>query len=281
MQEHDIVPADQVPAEHLHRTFALAFADYLLGPFTMGLDTWPLFLARQGVDLTLSRVAVRGGTPEAFVLVAPRPRHQRWRLGTMGAVPAARGSGAAPRLLDDFVRRAQQAELRGVELECFAQNERGLRLYTGRGFAEVAPLYGYTRAEQGAADDQACNVGREVALDDAFQWLDRCQADLPLQVTSGSLAALPVRLRAWQHGGAQAVLSENAAGTVTLHSLVDLSPGQEDAQALVGGLLRALADREFHVPQLQRPDVGGEALERMGFERLALHQLYLRREFTA
>ncbi|MGV3493102.1 MAG: GNAT family N-acetyltransferase [Ramlibacter sp.] len=281
MQEHDIVPADRVPPAQLHHAFSLAFADYLLGPFTMGLDAWPQFLARQGVDLPLSRVALRRGTPEAFALVAPRPDRQRWRLGTMGAVPAARGSGIAARLLDDFAARAQQAELRGVELECFAQNERALRLYTGRGFAQVAPLYGYARAADLPLPQAPGIAGTETDLADACDWLDRCGADLPLQVTPRSLRALPVRLRAWRHGSAQLVFSVADAGPVTLHSLVDASPAQADAQALVTGLLHACAGCAFHVPQLQRPDVGGEALERLGFARLPLHQLYLRREFPA
>lgn len=281
MQEHDIAPADRVPASQLHEAFALAFADYLLGPFTMDLDAWPRFLSRQGVDLALSRVALRGGRPEAFALVAPRPDQRRWRLGTMGAVPAARGSGIAGRLLDDFVARARPAGLRGVELECFAQNERALRLYTGRGFALLAPLFGYARSADRPPPQAAGSAGAEVELAHARDWLDRCGADLPLQVTPRSLRALPLRLRAWRQGSAQLVFSCTDAGPVTLHSLVDTAPAQEDAQALVTALLQACAGRAFHVPQLQRQDVGGEALERLGFERLPLHQLYLRRDFPA
>eukprot|EP01137_Pigoraptor_chileana_P018688 Opistho-2@78628 len=135
--------AELAPGQ-LHAAFGLAFSDYLIGPFQVGLAQWPQFLARQGVDLGLSRALLRGETLLAFALVAPRAR--RWRLATMGAVPAARGSGAAPQLLDDFVQRARAAGLAEVELEVFAQNERALRLYQCRGLIAMQRMQGLEAA---------------------------------------------------------------------------------------------------------------------------------------
>jgi ribosomal protein S18 acetylase RimI-like enzyme len=278
MRDHDIVAADALPAAQLHQAFGEAFADYLLGPFTMPLDAWPQFLGRQGIDLAQSKVALRTGAPVAFALVAPRPHTRRWRLGTTGALPSARGSGIARWLLDDFVARAAAAGQRGVELECFAQNERALRLYASRGFAEVSPLYGYTRAAATPLPPVHGDPSREVGRAEAFDWLDaQADADLPLQVTPVSLRALPLDLRAQRLGDALLVYSQ-APAQLTFDSLVDRSPRQHDATGLVSALLHAHPGCSFHVPQLQRPDWGGEALELLGFQRLPLHQVYLRRD---
>jgi len=281
MHELSFTAGDAVRPAALHAAFVSAFSDYLLGPFNLPVDQWPVFVGRQGADLAQSRLAWRDGQILAFALVAPRPEIGYWRLATMGAVPEARGSGAAPALLDDFIARAGAAGMRGVELECFAQNERAVRLYRGRGFEAVHPLYGYVRAAGSRVPEEAgAAEAAVVALPDAFAWLDQCNlelGDLLLQVTPVALRALPVALQAWRMGSAQLVFSLGAADALTIHSLVDRSAPQQDAQALVARLVRDHGDRRFVVPQLQRPDLGGAALERLGFERQPLHQLMMRR----
>ncbi|MCG2595741.1 GNAT family N-acetyltransferase [Ramlibacter sp. XY19] len=269
MAEFHLVPADRVDPQRLHAAFGAAFADYLIGPFQLAPSQWPQFLGRQAVDLGLSRVAVEGDAVLAFCFVAPRPAWRRWRLATMGAVPQARGTGVAPALLDEFIARAPG----GVELECFAQNTRALRLYEGRGFAVRDALYGYTFTA--TASSPRRREPSAPALEDAFTWLDG--RDLPLQVTGAALRALPVPLQAWREGSAQLVFSEAAERKVVIHSLVDGDAGQRDAQALVEALLGRYAEWTIHVPQLQRREVGGEALERLSFERLPLHQVWMMR----
>ncbi|MDP3761859.1 MAG: GNAT family N-acetyltransferase [Ramlibacter sp.] len=281
MSDLKFVPADTLAPDTLHTAFASAFSDYLLGPFNLPLEQWPVFIGRQAADLSLSRAALRDGHLLAFALVAPRPEIGHWRLATMGAVPEARGSGAAPALLDDFIARAAAAGMRGVELECFAQNERAQRLYRARGFEPVHPLYGYVRAAGAPLPtDDSAGVASNIDVSTAFAWLDQCNiefGDLPLQVTPPSLRAQPVALQAWQRGSAQLVFAESGPDTVVIHSLVDRERGQEDAQALVAQLVRQHLACRIAVPQLQRPDLGGEALERLGFERQPLHQLLMRR----
>ncbi len=275
-----LIPAGAVAPRLLHAAFGAAFADYLI-PFRLGLEQWPQFLGRQGVDLTASRVAVREGQPIAFALVAPRPDLGHWRLATMGALPQARGSGAAPALLDDFIARAAAAGMASVELECFEQNARALRLYRGRGFQPLHPLYGYTRSAGAAAPQGEAAAGVAVVRHgDAFQWIEalgRAHRDLPFQVTPPSLRALPVKLQAWRAGSAQLVFSQAADGTLTIHCLLDAEPGQRDAQALVAAVMERHPSQRVNVPQLQRLDLGGLALERLGFVRQPLHQLLLRR----
>jgi hypothetical protein len=99
-------------------------------------------------------------------------------------------------------------------------------------------------------------------------------------VTRPVLAAATQRLQAWQHGRAQLVFSAAAEAPVFVHSLVDLDPAQQGAQRLLEALLGRYRQRELQLPQLQRDDLGGEALERLGFVPLPLYQWWMRRALT-
>lgn len=283
MPDPSFVPAGDVPAADLHAAFAAAFADYLHGPFDLSFEQWPAFTARQCVDLAASRVARLGGAIHAFALVAPRPERRSWRLATMGAVPAARGSGAAAALLDDFIARARAAGQAEVELECFAQNERAVRLYRGRGFEPVHELHGYSGAPGELRGDGAQHPVESVTLEDAFAWLEAAGprlGGLPLQVTPACLRALPVALRAWRSGRAQLIAAETAPGRLSIQSLVDEDAAQRSAQGLAAHLIAQFPGHAIDVPQLQREDLGGQALERAGLRRLPLHQLLMRRRLS-
>lgn len=267
--------ADRVPPERLHAAFGEAFADYLIGPFALPFAAWPAFLARQGIDLPLGRVALAGdGAVAAFALVAPRPASARWRLATMGARPAARGSGAAPALLDDLVARATTAGVPAIELEVFAQNERARRLYAGRGFVAQHALHGFERVAGAAGATAIEPVPVDLAA--ASRWLERhAPADLPLQVLGPSLAGLGLVLTAWQHGSAQLVFGRAGDGGLVVYSLVDADARQADAAALVQVLLARHGGETIRVPALQRDDVGGRALRGAGFVQQPLHQLWM------
>ncbi|MDP3619644.1 MAG: GNAT family N-acetyltransferase [Ramlibacter sp.] len=285
MPEYEIRPASHIEPAILHGAFREAFSDYLIGPFTLGLDQWPQFLERHTIELTQSRVAMRRGDVVAFALVAPRPRIAAWRLATMGAIRSARGSGAAPALLDDFIGRARAAQVEWVELECFAQNERALRLYASRGFEAISPLYGYVREGRTMMDatvDAPVSTAEVDAIDlgDAFGFIDSVDfrlRNLPLQVTPASLRAIEGTLHAMRCGDAVIVYVETGPEALTVHSLVDADPAQTDAQSLIAALIEDHPRHRIVVPQLQRPDVGGDAMERMGFVRQPLHQVLMRK----
>lgn len=279
-----IEPAERHPAAALHQAFVQSFADYLAGPFQLSLAQWPQLLARHAVDLARSRVAVDAqGAIVAFANCAPRQgrRGPRWRLAAMGALPAARGQGAAPALLRDFLARAMAAGQTAVELEVFAQNERAARLYQGHGFVARHALFGFERAaEQSAA--QAAPY-QDLGLAAALQWLDAQEPPgLPLQMSARSLGAWAAHggpCVCWQQGQAQLVWTL-AGERVQILSLLDLDPDQADAEALVRALCRAQPQRALFVPPLLRDDLGGQALRRLGFAAQPLHQLLMERELA-
>lgn len=280
MDAPQLITAEHIAPALLHETFREAFADYLIGPFALTLEQWPAFLARQGVALRHSRVALHAGRPVAFALVAPRPERARWRLATMGALPAARGSGAAAMLLDELITRAGAEGQRALELEVFAQNERAFRLYRGRGFAVRHALYGFD-APAGGHAGAALDVAVE-AVDFAagLDWLaaaERRLDELPLQVCAPVLAALPGAPQVWRQAQAQLVFGVPEQGAITVHSLIDPAPGQPGAQALLQALRARHPGHAIRVPALQRDDLGGQALRRAGFTPQPLHQWLMHR----
>jgi len=267
----DLAPAD------LHAANLAAFADYIAGPMHLPFDQWPSLIARQGIDLARSRVAVRDGAIMSYAYVCPRPDVGRGRLAILGALPAARGTGAAPALIDDFLARAKAEGMGHAELECFAANERALRLYRSRGFEVVCALNGWKAPDEPAPADVARDL-RAVTREAALAWVDDAgrRIDwLPFQNTSRCLSAQVRPLTFWQRGRAQLAFSA-VAGTQTLvHSVIDLDPALGDAQALAEAL-RAAHPGTF-APPIFRDDLGGEALRRAGWAPHDLNQVLMRR----
>ncbi len=274
-----LLSAEDVDEQALREAFNAAFADYLIGPMTVAAEGWSGLLARQGVSLAASRVVSDGAQVLAFALVAPLPLH-RTRLATMGARPEARGGGHAPRLLDTVIGEARARGDRAMELEVFARNARALALYRSRGFEPVAELHGYTRrpgVPAAAATDRIDRID-EGGQADAVAWLDNCGVEgLPFQLGAQSIAAVTTPVKAWRCGGAQLVFSDADPTRIAVLSLVDADARQHGSRQLARVLAAHYPQAVLRMPQLLRPDRGGDALEAEGWTREPLHQLLLRR----
>jgi hypothetical protein len=196
----------------------------------------------------------------------------------MGALPAARGTGAAPALLDDFIARARSEGLPWAELECFAVNERALRLYRGRGFEVVAALNGWKLPDDAPAGERAGDM-RAVDRDVALAWLaeaDRRIEWLPYPNSARCMAAQSRPLSFWQCGGAQLVFSVVDGTPTQIHSLLDADPALRDAEALARAV--AAAHPGVFAPPILRDDLGGAALQRAGFEPHLMSQVLMKRK---
>jgi ribosomal protein S18 acetylase RimI-like enzyme len=281
MTSFTLAPADSFAAADLHAANLAAFSDYIAGPMQLAFDQWPSLIARQGIDLSLSRVAVRDGAIGSYAFVCPRVADRRWRLGIMGALPAARGSGAAPALIDDFLARAQAAGMTHAELECFALNERALRLYRSRGFEVVGPMSGWKLPADAApapARDAPAREVREIDRTTALAWLEEANrriAWLPFPNTAQCQSAQVRPLTAWQCGSALLLFSVVEGTPPQIHVLLDLDPALRDAETLALAIRAAHPDAMAH--PILRDDLGGDALGRAGFERAALNQVLMRR----
>lgn len=278
-----IAPAASFAAADLHAANLAAFSDYIAGPMQLAFDQWPSLIARQGIALGLSRVAVSDGAIASYAFVCPRESGGRWRLAIMGALPAARGTGAAPALIDDFLARAKAAGMTHAELECFAANERALRLYRSKGFGVVCPLSGWKLPADAApasapAHDASARELREVDRATALAWLEEAErriAWLPFPTTARCQSAQVRPLTAWQCGSALLLFSVLEGTPTQIHVLVDLDPALRDAETLAHAIRAAHPDA--FAPPILRDDIGGEALARAGFVRPELNQVLMRR----
>lgn len=281
MTDFTLATADGFAAADLHAANLAAFSDYVAGPMQLTFDQWPSLVARQGIALDRSRVAVIDGAIVSHAFVCPREADGRWRLAIMGALPAARGTGAAPALLDDFLTRARAEGMAHAELECFAANERALRLYRGRGFEVVCPLDGWKLPGDAApahARDALARDVREVDRATAFAWLaeaGRRIAWLPFPNTERCQAGQVRPLTSWRCGSALMLFSVLAGTPTQIHVLIDLDPALRDAETLARAIRAAHPDA--WAPPILRDDLGGAALGRAGFVRQELGQVLMRR----
>ena len=281
MTDFTLVAADTLAAADLHAANLASFADYIAGPMHLPFDQWPALIARQGIDLSRSRVAVRDGAIAAYAFACPREDEGRWRLAIMGALPAARGSGAAPALIDDFLARAKAAGMAHAELECFAANERALRLYRSRGFEVAFPLNGWKLPADAApapARDAPAREVREIDRASGLAWLEeagRRIAWLPFQNTARCQSA-QARPLTFRQCGSALMLSSVLEGTPPqIHVLLDLDPALRDAECLARAIRAAHPDA--FAPPILRDDLGGTALQRAGFVLGELNQVLMRR----
>ncbi len=263
--------ADSVESDKIRDCLNEAFSDYLFRMPTLDADGWRGFLTRQGVDLSLSRVGVREDRVEAFALVMARDSAS-WRIAVMGARPDLRGSGLAPRLLDETLEDARSRGLSTVELEVFAQNERAFRLYVSRGMKPVSSLFGYEAVAGSPGFDVPV---QPVTLDQArlrAEEIERASAlRLPWQVGPAAINRLPGTAQCWQHGSAQVVYSE-MTGLIHIQSLLDSSTDYQCAEKLLGALRAAFPEAVLRAPQLQAEHGAAQAFRSAQWTEAALFQ---------
>ena len=277
-----IVAAGEVAPQALAEAFNASFANYVAGTMSLDVPGLATFMARQGADAALSRVAVDGaGRPLGFVFIGRRPERDgpRCRVGAMGLLPETRGSGLAQRLLDAAVTEAASRGDAAIELEVFEQNPRAHRLYLGFGFAEVMPLYGYTcEASTVKGAEAASPVPNVLPLAAAADWLAQQPSDMPFQQSAHLLRAPATRGTAWQAGTALLVFDvPQDSGVLPLRVVYEANAASGSLAGLVKRLAAEHPQRRLQMPALLAPQLGGDVLERLGFVRQPLHQYLMRR----
>ena len=263
--------ATTVDGEQIRDCLNAAFSDYVIRMPALDSNAWPVFLQRQGVDLVLSRVAIEGDRVNSFALVCPRS-DDRWRIAVMGARPEARGSGAAPRLLDETIEEARSRGVAFVELEVFAQNERAFRLYRSRGMESACELKGFEApAGSPARLLDTSSVSPETARRHANEIERSSIAALPWQVCGDAISRLTGMVYCWQRGTAQLVFTE-APGLIVVQSLLDSDERYASAADLLLALRATFPEAALRAPQLQVASLAAKAFEAAGWVGSPLYQ---------
>ncbi len=277
----EIVPAVEIQIAQQAATMTDAFTGYLAGDIRLNAGRYAAMLARDGIDLNLSRFALRDGEPIALGLVARRGWSSR--LAAMGVVRNAQEGGIGRILLDDLVVQARERGDRVYWLECFEQNTRGIRLYSRMGFETVQRLYGYQRDA----------LGEDVTPEDVvFEYVDPSlvgemvakhgAADLPWQISAATVINFGPPFSGVHLDSAYALISPTTNWAVMLLVLVvpEALRGQGRARQLVEALIAHYPDKAWRVPQLC-PETFVGFYEKLGFKRQELNQVQMRLDLTA
>lgn len=274
-------PAAEFEFSELAALFNDAFNGYVGGDVQLTPASFARFVAQEGVDLSLSDIAVLEGKPAAFALIA----RQGWtsRLAAMGVAKAFQGQGAGNSLLAHSFEQACSRRDRLYVLECIEQNERGVRFYRAAGFNTVRRLFSF-RLQPGSSISDI--DGDAAALAAALKQIDipavaRYVADfgaldLPWQISGFSLSRLGPPNMAFNLGPAYVVVSSPELDAVAIRSFFVL-PDQRSqgyGRRLWQALIARFPERQWLVPAVCPEEYGG-FFQNLGFEPDRLSQFQM------
>jgi len=247
------------------------FSDYIV-LIQFDLAGWLHMVVGDGIDLGLSRVLVRDGTPVGCALIAQRGWSSR--LAAMAVVPEARGQGVGRVLMDRVMDEARARGQRRMVLEVIESNDVAVRLYKGCGFRVVRRLVGYSLdagqvGEAGDLEDvDPCEVARMVTVHGL--------RDMPWQISGESLAHLGPPNRGVRLDRAYALISDPERDQVGIRTLVVERGASERKQAfrLLKALIARYPGKGWRVPALLPEELGGP-FEDVGFVQGELAQLQM------
>ncbi|MGZ6144026.1 MAG: N-acetyltransferase family protein, partial [Myxococcales bacterium] len=182
----EIRSAALYPLSGLAELYTQGFAGYLI-PINVTPETLAERVAAEDIDLSLSRVVVRGGEELGLALVARRGRESR--LAAMGIRTEARSAGAGRFLLAHVLRDARQRGERRMRLELFEANAPARALYEGSGFAAVRRLVGWECARPAADAAPLDELEPTAFAPKLSQW--PTEAPLSWQLEAATLSAPP------------------------------------------------------------------------------------------
>jgi GNAT superfamily N-acetyltransferase len=261
-----------VQAETMNR----AFEGYLAGDIHVSPEAYAAMLARDSVDLNKTQIAFsEDGEAIAIGMVAWRGGQSR--LAAMGVVKGTQEKGIGTQLMQHLLQQARERKDSHYYLECFEQNERGIKLYERHGFVAKERLYGYQAPTERAEKAIPFSYEQVPMLEVAQAMIAYGAPDLPWQMSGYTLSKLGAPMMAIKSDACYAVISDPNSGGAVLWSVVVLPEYQRQGHArrFVQGLLDAYPEKPWHVPQLCPESVGVKVLEPLGFVRDELHQVHM------
>lgn len=225
------------------------------------------------VDLSASVVACQGGKPVAVGLVARRGWDSR--LAGMCVAAVHRGQGIGAKLTRHLLAAARERGDRRFTLECIERNLPAVRLYQTSGFQQIRRLFGYSAERiEGTADPALEEIDPAEVSTDVARW---GVADLPWQIAPQTLAVLNPPHRAFRLGPATALISDPAAATIVVRSLV-VAPGAR-RRGHGSRMLKALAgifpEKSWRFAAVIPEEIPPEFFGTLGFTRGSLTQLQM------
>lgn len=269
-------PASSISPEHFCIIFNDTFSNYIHGPIVFSPATLAQWIARENIDLELSKLFVQNGTPIGFGLIS---RHgDAIRLASFGVVPAAVEKGVGTLGLAHLVKEARERGDSTFELEAIEQNARAIRLYSRAGFAVMRRLFGWEAvsppAKAGAdARLQAIPIPEAAAIVSQY-----ASPDLPWQAAGFNIIRREAPDIAYRLDDAYVVISNPYADDIRVFTLIVVPEKRRQGQAarLAEALFARHPGKNWKLNTIFPEDYGGDLGEKLGFKKLALNQVQMR-----
>ena len=266
-----IVPVLERPLDTLCEVATDAFTDYLVGSIAFTPQLISVVAAMDGVDLNLCRFIVVDDKPVGFAMFARRG----WtlRLMAFGVVREWQEKKIGRQALELLIAESKSRGEKGMVLECFEQNVRGIRLYESLGFRSVRRLFGWE------GENLAGTKADLEQIDPALVADVMCKSDtswLPWQChPTNSLRVGPPSV-GYRLGDAFAAITNPEAEVVVFRSLGVLPESQKKGQAtaLVGAVLAEHPGKKWRINQIV-PEEFAPIFERNGLIRQPLNQMQM------
>jgi len=273
----EVVSASGFSLDALTVLFNRGFEGYLF-PVAFTSEDLSHRIRTEDVDLHASKVALWGGEPSGFALLARRGC--RSRLAAMGITASARRQGLGRALARAFLADARNRKGGGdreLRLEVFEDNTAARKLYEAEGFRVLRRLVGRTLP---APNPRPASV----ELHDTTIWnqvVSREAIDLPWQLEPETLAVLgaPARVAALE-GKAWALLHGASAESLRLRGLY-VRPEhrrQNFATRLIGALAAMHPGHAIHFPPLFPESMGAGFFDHLGFRVDSMSQVEMVRD---
>src|SRR5450755_1198367 len=273
----EIIPACEIALAEQAKIMNAAFAGYFGGWTDLNAEMLAKFLCLQGSDIFYSRFIRADREWVGFGYI--NRTGNILRLSGMGIVPAARGTGAAGKLLDHLFAEMKSRRDEAMTLEVIQQNPRAIALYRRHGFRETAQLFGWRRggavAPPTESDETITEVSVQTALDTPG---GRNYPSVPWQITRYAVAKVEAT-RAFCAGNAHVVIGDANAPVIRLHGLFSRPNEWKDLRATLAGVVQQFPNREFFTPAIFPEDFGENIFQPLGFVRETLSQFFMRYDF--
>ena len=269
-------PAVNTSLDELAEITNSAFQGYIGGEIHMTAALMAFFITQNNVDLNLSQIALLDDTPLGIAMVARRG----WtsRLAMMGIVTDSQEKGVGKAFMQKLIELSQTRGDHAYELECFEQNERGVRLYQGAGFTVTRRLLGY-QLDNPAAEDDADLTEIDI-YDVARMVVTHGAKDLPWQLSGSSLMRSGPPHVGLRLGEAYAIISSPEHANITLRALIVPPPQQrqEHGSRLLRALFARYPGKHWNIPPICPEEFDG-FLTQYGFVQQTLNQFQMRMEY--
>lgn len=259
-----IKPASEYNPAELATLFNRSFEDYFM-PIEFNEEHFSIFVARDEIELSLSRVLMEGDQPIGLGLIAVRGKNSR--LAAMGIAKDWRNRGAGQWLLEGLMTEARQRGNVRMWLEVISKNEPAVHLYEKFGFKKVRQLFGFiAKAPAGKTDRsfEACDIDRLIEKAEQYSLPDLpWQADVEaIRHNAGSTFGFRLN--------DSYIATTNLEGEQVLIRIL-ASEKQDVAERLLQALFAAHPGKTWRIPAIF-PEEQAPIFENAGMEKQEISQ---------